>query len=542
MRLTFCLLALWAIVASAVNPLVKLSYASYLGTSLKSGVTQWMGIPYAAPPVGNLRFAAPRDLKIDNKLYQADSHGPACIGVDSKPSDSSVSEDCLKLDIYAPSAASAGAALPVFFYVQGGGFSGSAKPPNGSSLVETSGGNMVVVTFTYRVGPYGFLGGVVPKPNMSPKSAPDYSVNNGLKDQLKAAQWVKENIAWFGGDPNHIVIGGASAGAGSVVLHLANPANNATFVGATLESASWPALQTAESTQYQYENILNLTGCAGKWDSLACLRTIDTKSFQTLTRGKTIALPGGDTAPVWMYGPVLDGDVVREFPYSSFYSGHVSDIPILVGDTTNEGIIFTPSSAGKSLQAADDFVQSQFPGLTSGNLTFFHAHPQYKPLIAARNYRGFASQLYGDIRYVCPNLFLSWALPSRSQNNNIWTYRWDVGSATHTAESWSVWNGFTGKNSTLAPLQTSLHAYWVSFITNLDPSAKAAKYAATQNSKIAAPGAWTRSASSDQKWAASRILLTDKASLPLAPKMEAVDPEQWDACVSLMEMGLQLRQ
>ncbi|KAL1634830.1 hypothetical protein SLS58_010513 [Diplodia intermedia] len=542
MRAVFTLFALLAVEVAAVDPLVKLSYASYRGTPLGCGVTQWMGLPYAAPPVGDLRFAAPRDPDIEDKEYDADSHGPTCIGVDSRPGDSSVSEDCLKLDIFAPSAASAGAKLPVFFYVQGGGFSGSAKSPNGTSLVETSGGNMIVVTFTYRVGPYGFLGGVVPKPNMSRKSAPDFSSNNGLKDQLKALRWVKDNIASFGGDPAHIVLGGASAGGGSVVIHMANPTNNASFVGAALESASWPAMQTAEQAQWQYNSILNDTGCAGEWDSLACLRKLNTSAFQTNTRSKTHALPGGKATPVYMYAPVMDGDIVREYRYNSFYASREHKVPILVGDTTNEGIVFTPSSAGKSLQAADAFVTSQFPDLTPQNLTFFHSHPQYKPLIDAENFRSYAAQLYGDIRYVCPNLFLSWALPSRAQNNNVWTYQWSVGSATHTAESWSVWNGFTGKNATLEPLQSAIHAYWISFVTHLDPTAAAAKYAAARNKKLAAPTAWDRSANTERKGAAKRMQFSDKAAKPLAPKMESVDQHQWDACAHLMDMGVQLRQ
>ncbi|EOD49447.1 Carboxylesterase type B [Neofusicoccum parvum] len=541
MHASLASLALLVLGARAVDPLVQLDYASYRGTPLAVGVTQWMGLPYAAPPVGDLRFAAPRDIAVENKEYEANSHGPSCIGVDSAPGNARVSEDCLKLDVYAPSAAAADAALPVYFYVQGGGFSGSAQPPNGSTLVETSGGNMVVVTFTYRVGPYGFLGGVVPKPNMSPMSAPDFSVNNGLKDQLKALQWVKTHIASFGGNPNHIVLGGASAGAGAVVIHMANPVNNGSFIGATLESAAWPPLHTAEEAQYEYDNILNLTGCAGEWDTLACIRNIDTKTFQTKTRSKTKPLPGANAAPVYMYGPVLDGDLVREFTYSSFFANHENEVPILVGDTTNEGIVFTPASAGASLAAADDFVNNQFPTLSNENLTFFHSHPQYKPLIDASNFRGFAAQLYGDMRYVCPNLFLSWTLPSRAQNNNIWTYHWDVGAATHISESASVWNGFTGNNATMAPLQQAIHAYWVSFITRLDPNAGAAE-AAAKEKNAAAPLSWERSASAQQQWAANRILFSDKTATPLAPRMESVDQDQWDACVELMDLGVQLMQ
>lgn len=435
--------------------------------------------------------------------------------------------------------ATADTALPVFFYVQGGGFTGSALPPNGTSLVKT--GSMVVVTLTYRVGPYGFLGGVVPKPNMSLRSAPDFSLNNGLKDQLKALEWVRTYIASFGGDPEHIVLGGASAGAGSVVIHMANPDTNGSFVGAAIESAAWPRLQTAQEAHFEYENILRLTGCAGKWDTLGCLREIDTATFQRKTRGKTLALSGADSAPVYMYGPVLDGDIVRDYTYSVYYNNHENEVPVLVGDTTNEGIVFTPASAGRSLAAADSFVKSQFP-LSTKNLTYFHSHPHYKPLIDAGNYRSFAAQLYGDIRYVCPNLFLGWTLPSRSKNANIWTYHWDVAGATHIAETFSVWNGFSGKNNTLAPLQTALHAYWVSFIIHLDPNTKSLDYARKGNARMAAPATWQRAATTQKTRAGSRILFTDKAAKPLAPKMEKVDANQWDACVTLANLGIQLKQ
>lgn len=104
---------------TAVSPLVKLQYASYEGTALPNGVTQWLGLRYAAPPLGDLRFAAPQDPKPEYKTQQANEHGPICLSTDGGPPSDTNSEDCLFLDVYAPSKATKNSKLPVFFYIQG---------------------------------------------------------------------------------------------------------------------------------------------------------------------------------------------------------------------------------------------------------------------------------------------------------------------------------------------------------------------------------------------------------------------------------------
>ena len=180
----FFLLSL-PLLSVAVDPLVSLDYASYRGVANSgTGVTQWLGIRFAAPPTGDLRFAAPQDPPKASSVQDATSHGPICLATKGGGPDSGTSEDCLFLDVYAPSNAKN---LPVYVFLQGGGFNllGNANY-NGTGMIAASGGNIVVVTLNYRVGPYGFLA--------SKEVEKGASLNNGLKDQRKALQWVQKYI------------------------------------------------------------------------------------------------------------------------------------------------------------------------------------------------------------------------------------------------------------------------------------------------------------------------------------------------------------
>ncbi|KAF2085512.1 alpha/beta-hydrolase [Saccharata proteae CBS 121410] len=497
--------------AAAVDPLVNLGYASYHGTRLNNGVTQWMGMPYAAPPIGKNRFAAPQDLTIADQEYEADTHGPACMGVDTDPSDSSYSEDCLKLDVYAPSNATPSSRFPVFFYIIGGGFSGSSAPPNGTKLIETSDHAMVVVTLTYRVGPYGFLGGQVD----------GLSSNNGLKDQQTALQWTKKHIKQFGGNPDHIVLGGASAGGGSVVLQMANLDNAGYFIGVAAESAAFPAMLTPSEGQFMFNSVSKQAGCSKAKDQLSCLRDMDSKALQKKLQGFTVPSPGASGKAVYMYSPILDGDFVTDYPYRTFQQGKFNKMPAIFGDDTYEGNVFMPSNID-SLDEADDFIKDQFPRISSENFDHIHEDPYYKEKLDQKNYWGFADRLYGDLRYICPNLFLPWAFSTKADIDAVWNYRWNIGTAYHTSESNSVWQG--GSDPSPA---NSIHHFWVSFIKHLDPN----------NDKAASAPLWVPSGKND-RYRHNRMLF----DVHPHSRMEKVSKEQWNACVYLRDEGVSLGQ
>ena len=141
---------------SAVSPVVYLNYTTYRGIAFSNGITQWLGIRYAAPPVGDLRFREPQNPQPDYPMPEtvtvdADSFGPICIGTGEGPPTKDMNEDCLFLNVFAPSNAKQGSKLPVYFFIQGGGFNTNSNANyNGSGLVEASGGKIVVVNFNYR--------------------------------------------------------------------------------------------------------------------------------------------------------------------------------------------------------------------------------------------------------------------------------------------------------------------------------------------------------------------------------------------------------
>lgn len=189
MLLTF--VPLLATLAVAVDPLVKLSQGSLRGTALSSGVTQWLGVPYAAAPVGQLRFAAPVAPPQSDDTLDCSQFRPICLP--RQPSDFTmkpnkrftVSEDCLFLNIFAPSNATTDSKLGVFYMVQGGGFQSNSNANfNGTDLAAFA--NMIVVQINYRVGPFGFA--------QSKEIQAKGSLNNGLKDVVRGLEWVKKNI------------------------------------------------------------------------------------------------------------------------------------------------------------------------------------------------------------------------------------------------------------------------------------------------------------------------------------------------------------
>ncbi len=222
-------LALWAQPAdsSAVR-----TRSGLVEGKLSGDLVVYKGIPFAAPPVGALRWRPPQPPVAWRDVRKADTFAPACMqtGV-SMPGEAPprTSEDCLYLNVWAPAH---GTSHAVMVWIYGGGFSnGSAAMPLywGDELARKG---IVVVTFGYRLGPFGFLA----SPELTKESPFHSSGNYGLMDQIAALEWVRDNIAAFGGDPARVTIAGQSAGAASVSILLASPLANGLFRGAIAES------------------------------------------------------------------------------------------------------------------------------------------------------------------------------------------------------------------------------------------------------------------------------------------------------------------
>ncbi|KAI0382479.1 alpha/beta-hydrolase [Hypomontagnella monticulosa] len=461
---------------TAVDTTVDLVCNKYAGVATPNGITQWLGIRYAAAPVGNLRFMPPQDPPCTNGTQVADQHGKICLATDNSPPSSGNAEDCLFLDVYAPSDATSKSKLPVFFFIHGGGFSSNSNPNfNGSGLIEASGHSIVVVAFNYRVGPYGFI-----------TNGDLIKANNGLRDQRKALQWVNQHIAKFGGDPDRVVLGGDSAGAASISLQMVayGGKDSGLFHGGAAESVSFATVLTIEESQYQYDNFSSRLGCGG-YNSLACLRNKTIEELQTAnTRWP---YPGQSSSPVYMWNPVLDYDFLTDYTYNSFAKGEFVKIPVIYGDDTNGGTVFTPRDTS-TLAQSENFLRAQFPYLTRTQLDKIDAmYPNPNTTCPSTGcYWRQVSNAYGDMRYMCPGLYISSAMTQYGVGSS-YSYRYNVEDpqqmaeglgVPHAVELSAIWGPQNSggapqsylNNGTNAAVIPVIQAYWTSFIRSLDPN------------------------------------------------------------------------
>ncbi|GLB03502.1 hypothetical protein AtubIFM57258_008086 [Aspergillus tubingensis] len=471
---------LFGLVVSSQNPTVDLGYTKYTGKSLPNGISQWLGIRYAAAPTGSLRFSAPRDPDSVEGVQDAFKHGPRCVPTSQYPTPAGTSEDCLFLDVYAPSSVKDITRLPVFVWIQGGGFNANSSPNfNGTGLIEAANMSMVVVTFNYRVGPYGFLSGS--------EVLQGGSVNNGLKDQIKVLEWVQEHISKFGGDPSHVVIGGDSAGAASITLHLSayGGKDEGLFHAAAAESQSFAPMLTVNQSQFAYNNLVIRAGCASDPDTLACLRRLNTTELQRVNINTP--LPTAQQAPLYMYGPVVDGSLIPDYTYRLFQQGKFIKVPVIFGDDTNEGTIFVPKTTS-TVGEADTFIQDQFPNINFTHLTklnnWYLNENQTREFPNSSPYWRPASTAYGEIRYICPGIYMSSVFSGAGVNS--WNYHYAVQDpaaeasgrgVSHTVEENAIWGpqyvsgtppaSYFTTNAGIVPV---MQGYWTSFIRVFDPN------------------------------------------------------------------------
>lgn len=320
--------------------------------SFTHGLSRYLGIPYAAPPVGELRWLEPQPVRPWNGVRACTKVGPECPQVEfiHKKNAARQSEDCLYLNVWTP-AKKASEKLPVMFWIHGGAYqmgAGGLPLYDGEKLAKKG---VVVVTINYRLGPFGFLA----HPQLTKESANSSSGNYGVLDQQAALQWVKRNIAAFGGDPAKVTIFGESAGAMSVLNQLVSPLSAGLFQQAISEStlfvdrgllmhATRP-LAEAEGIGEQYAVEM---GCAGASDVLAAMRAKTADELLGIPQGKSADLRNSIkaiTSPGLFimdpkFVPVVDGWVLPEDPGTMVASGEQHNVPLLIGSNREEGNLF----------------------------------------------------------------------------------------------------------------------------------------------------------------------------------------------------------
>jgi para-nitrobenzyl esterase len=289
------------------------------GLVLPGGIRSFRGVPYARPPLGELRWKAPQPVKPWKGVRQAVkfAHRPMQnrIYSDMVFRSDTISEDCLYLNIWTPAHAAAGS-LPVLVYFYGGGFmAGDASEPryDGAGMARKG---IVAVTVNYRLGVFGFLA----LPALAKESPHHASGDYGLLDQNMALRWVHDNIAAFGGDPGRVTIAGQSAGSMSVSAQMASPLSKGLFAGAIGESGSVLGNLTphtlAESEQAGLK-FMNRTGAK----DLAALRAMPAGALLKIS-----AQPG-----VGWFGPDIDGYFLPQSPEKIYATGPQADVPLLAG-------------------------------------------------------------------------------------------------------------------------------------------------------------------------------------------------------------------
>lgn len=328
---------------------VSLDSGKIRGT-LVEGVWTYLGVPYAAPPLSELRWKEPQPVKSWDSIRDASNLSASC----PQPKTflynmGEMNEDCLYLNVWSP-AKGPDDKLPVMVWIHGGGFttgSGMQKMYDGKNL---AGQNVIIVTFNYRVGPLGFLA----HPQLSKESAHGTSGNYGLLDQVFALKWVQKNIKAFGGDSANVTIFGESAGGRSVIDLMISPLTDGLFQRAISESGSFPDAypREADDTVAKAEKtgmaVAASLGCDTASDVLACLRR---KSADEIVKA-AFSLPG--SSGTGKYQPVVDGWVIPSSPWALFTAGKQKKVPLLIGTNLNEGTIFViPDPAVQKMTVVD---------------------------------------------------------------------------------------------------------------------------------------------------------------------------------------------
>ncbi len=456
-------------------------------------VTVFKGIPYAAPPVGPLRWKAPQPPAAWKDVRKADQFGALCPqggppGAPQGATPPNMSEDCLTLNVWT-GAADASEKRPVYVWIYGGAFiQGTGANPDfdGEALAKKG---VVVVTFNYRLGALGFLA----TPELSKESGHAASGNYGLLDDIAALKWLQKNIAAFGGDPARVTIGGQSAGAGSVGFLTQSPLAKGLFVRSIAESharhpgdpdlrylaVSYRTLKTAEADGAKYAAEL---GAA----SLKDLRALPWQTVIEKSDRPDMAVETGSTAKPPLFRPVVDGWVIPKTYADMLRTGAHNDAFFLTGNNKDEtGAV--PETAFERLRAQTGAGRGGAPA-TNVRLAAYQSNARTKYGAMAdeflRLYPALSDQEAGlaanaaarDANRASTFLWAQqWAKTSaKPVYTYFWTHGFDARGAYHGAEINFAFNSldavkrpWTDDDKRIADITSS---YWANYIKTGDPN------------------------------------------------------------------------
>ncbi len=403
------------------------------------GVTSFKGIPFAAPPVGKLRWQAPQRVRPWRGIRRTDHFAPGCMQAPNRRAMSGtlpvMSEDCLYLNVWTP-ATSAHARLPVMVWIYGGGFSGgmtSYPLYEGAHLAQKG---VVVVSLAYRLGVFGFLA----DPELSAESAHHTSGTYGLLDMIAGLKWVKRNIAKFGGDPSRVTIFGESAGGGAVGILAQSALAKGLFERAIAESGS----------NFQMSGPIMPPAQAAGARFLAELGAKDIKAARALSARVLLEAQQGPASAALRGIGLMDGYILRGDGHSLYRAHQFNDTPVLVGTNSDEGGLFVPAHTTPDRFKAQ--VRAQFGAFAPEVLAAYPHATEEQSSQAARDIVRDAQLAWGAWTWV--------RLQSQYGNGKAYLYYFDVRTprdphgSPHTAEVGYVFDNLGAPSPLGAPPAT----------------------------------------------------------------------------------------
>ncbi len=311
------------------------------------GIAVYLGIPYAAPPAGNLRWKPPVPPEPWKEPRLMDNYGSACPQTEESvmPRLINIGENCLTLNIWTP-AVNEAESLPVMMFIHGGGFARGRGSDPIFNTPHLSKKGVVLVTINYRLGALGFLA----HPALTAESPNHNSGNYGIMDQIMALKWIKENIHQFGGNPNNVTIFGQSAGGASVIALMASPLSRGLFHRAIAQSCSYapPVIRHLSKHQHGLDSMETLSirfveelGVKNKDNPLKELRAMPWQELVHIwEKAVQNKQAGTKVSGSWMLNHLInDGYVLKQSPGKVFKSGKQHNVPFITGTTLDEGSV-----------------------------------------------------------------------------------------------------------------------------------------------------------------------------------------------------------
>lgn len=458
------------------HPVVETAHGPVRG--IDDGTTMaWKGVRYAAPPTGDLRFRAPQPPQPWTGVADAGRFGSVCPQppVPNFPLDLGApqGEDCLFVNVWAPSGTAPGDDKPVMVWLHGGAYVlGSSSQPLYDGRRLASSGDVVVVSLNYRVGVFGFL-------DLSDLAGGNrFDSNVGLRDVLAALRWVRDNIAAFGGDPSRVTIFGESAGAGIVTALLAIPAAEGLFSTAIAQSSPATSVYDHNRGQRVAHQVLEYLGIpASQPDRLA---HVGVPALLSATKKVFDEVPVRNPGTL-AFVPIVDGDVLHDYPVKLAREGKTHPVPLVIGTNKNEAALFrlmrsplmpiTP----RAITSMFNEIAAEQPDLQL---------PTDEKLGSTYRGKGRGLSIASDVGFRMPSV---WFSEGHSRVAPVYLYRFDYASpvmklllvgAAHATELPYVWGTLgapkdvtlkLGGTKTAKAVSKRIRTRWVNFATHAKP-------------------------------------------------------------------------